>query len=369
MALRVPLAPLFRWVSALVAAGLAVADLLTADGPDRTRPIVIAHRGASGERPEHTLEAYRLAVDQGADFVEPDLVATRDSVLVCRHENEISGTTDVASRPEFAARRATKSIDGAVVTGWFTEDFTLAELKLLRARERLPHLRGTGFDGRLEIPTFEEVLALVASFNARKERRGRPVGVYPETKHPSYFQGLGIPLEKPLLEALHRHGLDHAGASVFVQSFEVSNLRALANETRVPLVQLADAEGGPWDSASGRSAPTYADMLRPEGLREIATYARGIGVNKSLVIPPDRGGRSASPTRLVRDAHAAGLLVHVWTLRAENAFLPEERHRGEEPSAHGDMAGEVRLFLETGVDGLFTDHPAIAVAARDAFAP
>jgi glycerophosphoryl diester phosphodiesterase len=331
-------------------------------------PLVIAHRGASGERPEHTIEAYRLAIAQGADFVEPDLVSTKDGVLVCRHENEISGTTDVASRPEFASRRATKTIDGASVTGWFTEDFTLAELKTLRARERLPELRGTVFDAQLEIPTFEEVLALAASANALPERHGRPVGVYPETKHPSYFEGLSLPLEKPLVEALRRHGLDRADAPVFIQSFEVGNLRRLAERTRAPLVQLIDATGRPWDFTYGHLGPTYADMLRPEGLRDIASYARGIGVHKSLVIPRDGAGRSLPPTSLVREAHAAGLLVHVWTLRAENSFLPAELRRGGEPSARGDMATEAALFLQAGVDGYFTDHPAAGVAARNAFA-
>jgi len=324
------------------------------DGRDG-RPSVIAHRGASGERPEHTLEAYRLAIEQGADFVEPDLVATKDGVLVCRHENEISGTTDVGGRPELASRRTTKTVDGAAVTGWFTEDFTLAELKTLRARERLPELRGTAFDGRFEVPTFEEVLDLVASANARPERRGRPVGVYPETKHPSYFEALGLPLEKPLLEALRRHGLDRADARVFIQSFEAGSLRRLAQITRVPLIQLIDVDGP-------------SDLVRPEGLRDIAAYARGIGVHKSLVLPRDGADRLRPPTSLVRDAHAAGLLVHVWTLRAENAFLPAELRRGTEPAARGDMAAEATLFLKAGVDGCFTDHPAIGVTAREAFA-
>jgi glycerophosphoryl diester phosphodiesterase len=333
------------------------------------RPIVIAHRGASGERPEHTLEAYRLGIEQGADFVEPDLVSTRDGVLVCRHENEISGTTDVASRPDLASRRLTKTIDGASVTGWFTEDLTLAELKTLRSRERLPRLRGTAFDGCFEIPTFEEVLALVAAVNARPERRGRPVGVYPETKHPSHFEALGLPLEKPLIEALRRHDLDRADAPVFIQSFETDNLRRLARTTRVPLIQLIDAEGRPWDLTHGGVARTYADMVRPEGLRDVARYARGVGVPKSLVIPRDGYGRSMPPTGLIRDAHAAGLLVHVWTLRAESEFLPAELRRGTEPSARGDMAGEATLFLNAGVDGYFTDHPAIAAAARDGFVP
>jgi glycerophosphoryl diester phosphodiesterase len=330
-------------------------------------PIVIAHRGASGERPEHTLEAYRLGIEQGADFVEPDLVATKDGVLVCRHENEISSTTDVASRTEFAARRTTKTIDGVATTGWFTEDFTLAELRTLRARERLPLLRGTAFDGRFAVPSFDELLALVAATNARPERRARPLGVYPETKHPSYFDGLGLALEPPLLQALRRHGLDRADAPVFIQSFEVGNLRRLATLTRVPLIQLIEPTGRPWDFTLGRFARSYADLVKPEGLREIAAYARGIGVHKNLVLPRDADERLLSPTTLVRDAHAAGLLVHVFTLRAENQFLPAELRRGPDLPVRGDLAGEAVLFLEAGVDGFFTDHPAIGVAARDSF--
>jgi glycerophosphoryl diester phosphodiesterase len=330
-------------------------------------PIVIAHRGASGERPEHTLEAYRLGIDEGADFVEPDLVATKDGVLVCRHENEISSTTDVASRAEFAARRTTKTIDGVATTGWFTEDFTLAELQTLRARERLPLLRGTAFDGRFAVPSFDELLALVAATNSRPERRARPLGVYPETKHPSYFDGLGLALEPPLLQALRRHGLDRADAPVFIQSFEVGNLRRLATLTRVPLIQLIEPTGRPWDFTLGRFARTYADLVKPEGLREIAAYARGIGVHKNLVLPRDAHERLLSPTTLVRDAHAAGLLVHVFTLRAENQFLPAELRRGPDLPARGDLAAEATLFLEAGVDGFFTDHPAIGVAARGSF--
>jgi glycerophosphoryl diester phosphodiesterase len=350
-------------VRSYAAAALAAAALAM-PGP---RPIVIAHRGASGERPEHTLESYQLAIDQGADFIEPDLVATKDGALVCRHENEVSGTTDVASRPEFASRRTTKTIDGVVVSGWFTEDFTLAELRTLRARERLPALRGTSFDGRFGVPTFDEVLALAAMANARPERRGRPVGVYPETKHPSYFEGLSLPLEAPLLEALRRQGLDRPDAPVFIQSFEVANLRRLATLTRVPLIQLVEPAGRPWDFTLGHVVRTYADLMQPEGLREIATYARGIGVHKDMVLPRDGAGRLQPPTSLVRDAHAAGLLVHVFTLRAENEFLPAELRRGLSPSARGDMAAEAALFLRAGVDGYFTDYPAIGVEAREAF--
>jgi glycerophosphoryl diester phosphodiesterase len=323
-------------------------------------PIVIAHRGASGERPEHTLASYRLAIEQGADFVEPDLVSTRDGVLVCRHENEIGSTTDVASRAEFAGRRTTKTVDGVPVSGWFSEDFTLAELKRLRARERLPELRGTALDGQFEVPTFDEVLALVAETNAR----GRRLGVYPETKHPSYFAGLGLALEPPLLLALRRHGLDRQDAPVFIQSFEVGNLRALAKQTRLPLVQLVEAQGDPWDLRGQRS---YAELLRPEGLREVAGYARAIGVAKALVLPRDPRERLLPATSLVADAHAAGLQVHVWTLRAENAFLPAELRCGERAGDRGDLLAEARLFLEAGVDGYFCDHPALGVAARDLF--
>jgi glycerophosphoryl diester phosphodiesterase len=349
----------------LVAAGLLTAWMSSPHGSGR--PIVIAHRGASGERPEHTLEAYRVAIEAGADFVEPDLVATRDGVLVCRHENEISDTTDVARRPEFASRRATKSVDGSAGTGWFTEDLTLAELKTLRARERLPELRGTAFDGRFEVPSFEELLALVGSANARPARKDRPVGVYPETKHSSYFASLGLPLEDRLLEALRRHGLDRAFAPVFIQSFEVQNLKRLATLTRVPLVQLIDSRGSPWDASVAGSKLRYADMTRPEGLREIATYARAIGPDKSLVLPRDAAGRLLPSTRLVGDAHAVGLLVHVYTLRAENPFLPLEFRRPGGAAVRGDLAAEAAAFLEAGVDGFFADQPELGVRARDAF--
>src|SRR5262245_51004304 len=241
-------------------------------------PIVIGHRGASGDRPEHTLESYRLAIEQGADFIEPDLVSTRDHVLVARHENEISGTTDVASHAEFASRKTTKTADGTSVTGWFTEDFTLAELKTLRARERLPELRGTDNDGKFQIPTFDEVLDLA-------KKAPRRVGVYPETKHPSYFDSIGLSLEEPLVKALEAHGLRGRDAPVFIQSFEVANLKDLAGRTKVRLVQLIDASRGPADFAAKGDRRTYADMVTPEGLRAIAAYAQAVGVNKNLVLP------------------------------------------------------------------------------------
>jgi glycerophosphoryl diester phosphodiesterase len=318
-------------------------------------PILIAHRGASGERPEHTLASYALAIEQGADFIEPDLVLTSDGVLVARHENEISETTDVATRPDFAARKATKIIDGRSVTGWFTEDFALAELKMLRARERLPQLRraNTRYDGQFDVPTFDEILALVAR---HAETRGRRIGLYPETKHPSYFASIGLPHEAPLLAALERHGYTEPGDPVFIQSFEVGNLRSLRAKTRLRLIQLIDAEGGPADVPGA----SYAEMIAPSGLRAIAGYADGIGPNKSLVIPRNLAGQLGRPTALVRHAHAAGLKVHPWTFRRENYFLPLARKSGLDPSAPGDLAGEIRAFLATGIDGYFSDNPADA---------
>lgn len=315
-------------------------------------PIIIAHRGASGYRPEHTLEAYALAIAQGADYIEPDLVATRDGALVARHENEIGGTTDVTAK--FPDRKAVKTIDGQRVEGWFTEDFTLEELRTLRARERLP-FRSTEFDGQFLIPTFDEVIAL-AQQAARDT--GRVIGVYPETKHPSYFRGIGLPLEEPLLDALRRHGWDHEDAPVFIQSFEVGNLRSLNRHTSVALIQLIAAEGAPWDFTLLGDPRSYADLVTPEGLDEVAGYVDGIGPDKQLILPVGLDGRVGEPTDLVSDAHAAGLLVHPWTFRSEDRFLPVD--------FHGAPAAEMARFLEIGVDGLFADFPDVAVAARDA---
>jgi glycerophosphoryl diester phosphodiesterase len=314
------------------------------------RPIVIAHRGASGELPEHTLAAYERAIDQGADFIEPDLVPTRDGHLVARHENEISGTTDVASRAEFAGRRTTKTIDGEAVTGWFTEDFTLAELRTLRARERLPQLRGTANDGRFPIPTFDEVIALA---------RARGVGIYPETKHPSYFAAIGLALEPRLVAALDAAGWRDASAPVFVQSFEVDNLKRLNAMTGVRLIQLIAADGAPADGAQ----PSYAAMLTPAGLAGIAAYADGIGPEKDLVIARGDNGALGAPTGLVAAAHAAGLLVHPWTFRAENHFLPEQLWTGQNRADHGRLDLEIRAFLDAGIDGLFSDFVGPAISA------
>ena len=299
---------------------------------ERLQPLVIAHRGASGHRPEHTLEAYELGTELGADFIEPDLVITRDGVLVARHENEISETTDVSDRPDFADRRTTKRIDGREVTGWFTEDFTLAEIKTLRARERLP-FRNHGFDGRFEIPTFEEVLDLAV-------RRG--VGVYPETKHPSYFRRIGLPLEEPLLAALEARGWTDRDAPVFIQSFETGNLRDLRKQTGVRLIQLLEAEG------HGHATS--------EDLSWITTYADGIGPDKRLIVPRGHDGRLLSPTSLVEDAHSAGLAVHPWTFRSDPQFLA--------PEYDGRPEREIEQFFALGVDGVFSDFPDIAVLAR-----
>ncbi|MEI4505602.1 glycerophosphodiester phosphodiesterase [Sphingopyxis sp. CCNWLW253] len=345
---------MIRSLAALLAFMLftgCTADVVTAQPTlDGQPPIVIAHRGASGERPEHTLAAYKLAIDLGADYIEPDLVLTKDGVLVARHENEISETTDVANHAEFAGRKATKTIDGQKVTGWFTEDFTLAELKTLRARERLPKLRSTEYDGQFEIPTFEEILALLAEAN--KDRK-KPVGVYPETKHPSYFVSIGLPHEAPLLAVLDRFGYRGRTAPVFIQSFEVGNLMDLRAKSDLPLIQLMDAEGGPAD----RPGTSYAAMTSPAGLKMIAAYADGIGPNKAMVIPRGALGRLGKPTDLVRDAHAAGLKVHPWTFRRENYFLPLGDKGGVNPAGHGDLAGEIAAYLKTGIDGLFSDNP------------
>lgn len=325
-------------------------------------PLLIAHRGASGSLPEHTLAGYSLAILQGADFIEPDLVATRDGVLVARHENEIGGTTDVAQHEEFAARRRQQRIDGVLVDGWFTEDFTLAELRRLRARERIAHLRpqNARHDGEFLIPTFQEILQLLTQVNAARRARGlSPVGVYPETKHPSHFASLGMPLEPPVLSALAAGANE---APVFIQSFEVANLQALRTQCAYPLVQLMAAEGGPWDRVAASQEISYRDMATPDGLREIARYAAAIGVQKELVMPPRADG-SLVPGALVRDAHAAGLAVHVWTFRAENHFLPAALRRGADPAAAGDLAAEIRAFADAGVDGLFCDQAGLAHAA------
>ena len=328
----------------------------TVPAPPPAPPIIIAHRGASAERPEHTLAAYERAIEQGADFIEPDLVPTKDHQLVARHENEISGTTDVAARPEYAARKATRTIDGESMTGWFTEDFTLAELKTLRARERLPMLRpaNAAFDGQFEIPTLGEIIALA---KAASTRTGRTIGIYPETKHPSYFRSIGLPVEPVLLAALKSAGWTTRESPVFIQSFEVDNLKALKGQTGVRLIQLMGATG---KSADGFD---YAALASAEGLKAIAAYAAGIGPERVMIIPRDADGRLGAPTSLVRDAHAVGLEVHPWTFRPENYFLPEGLKSSSDPRDPGDVDSEIRAFLATGIDGFFSDSTAAAVKA------
>ncbi len=360
------------------------ASTMTSINPS-PKPLVIAHRGASGYVPEHTLAAYAMAIAQGAEAIEPDLVSTKDGVLVARHENAIASlnpdgtlreaTTDVAERPEFASRKTTKLIDGVAITGWFTEDFTLAELKTLRAKERLPTIRPANmrFDHMFEIPTFEEVLRLAEQENARRaltagQQKGwRPLSVYPETKHPTFFRGIGLPLEETLVKTLDRYGYTKPDSAVFIQSFETANLKQLRGMTRVPIVQLLNTTGQPYDFTVSGDPRTYADLAKPEGLAEIATYANGIGANTALMIPLLADGRLGTPTTLVSDAHNAGLIVHGWTFRAENTFLPTDFDIGTDPAALGDLAGQIKAFLALGMDGFFTDHAFLGRQARDDF--
>ncbi|MFG0412468.1 glycerophosphodiester phosphodiesterase [Pseudomonas sp. zjy_8] len=328
------------------------------------KPLVIAHRGASGYVPEHTLAAYALAVLQGADYVEPDLVMTRDGQLVARHDNDLGLTTDVAQRPEFAARKRTQTVDGVSLEGWFSEDFTLAELKTLRAIERIPQVRpgNTRFDGQFEIPTLQEIIDLVKSLQLSQQR---VIGLYPETKHPTHFQQLGLAMEKPLLAVLKRNGYASAKAPVYIQSFEVENLKTLSRMTSIRLIQLLWTDGQPYDQQALGTDLSYAQMITPKGLKAIARYASGIGPEKGMIIPRDAAGNLTTPTSLVSDAHAARLKVHPYTFRAENAFLPAELRNGSDPTARGDIDAELRTFLAAGIDGLFIDQPDIAVRLRE----
>ena len=337
-----------RTLAALAAAAVSAPRARAA----ARRPIVIAHRGASGERPEHTLMAYRQAILEGCDFIEPDLVATKDGHLVVRHENEIGGTTDVARRPEFAARKTEKVIDGEKITGWFTEDFTLAELKTLRARERLPALRpaSAAFDGQEPIVTYQEVVDLA---KAESRRTGRTIGTYPEMKHPSYFASIGLPLEQRLADALKANDLDSPTAPVFVQCFEVEPLKTFRRFSRAPRVMLVS------------QGPAPVDVTTTAGIKAIAAFAEGLGPEWPLIVPT-AGGVLGAPTALVADAHAAGLQVHPWTVRAENAFLPKSLQRDGGPAAHGDVGKVYEALWAAGVDGLFSDFPGLAAASRTA---
>lgn len=375
-------------LAAATAAAMVSAGSHTSYAREDRQPLVIGHRGASAYLPEHTLEAYQLAISQGADYIEPDLVSTRDGVLIARHEVNITETTNVADHPEFAGRHTTKTIDGNVETAWFADDFTLAEMRTLRARQRLA-FRPQYFNGLYGIPTFDEVVALAK--RARTET-GRVIGVYPETKHPTYHQGVGLALEGRLLSVLARHGWDRARAPVFIQSFEVSNLRALNTMTPVRLVQLIDANDvrldgsidsdgyGPYDLKISGDSRTYADLVTPAGLAEIATYADGVGPWKRYIVGAagvdadhdgmaddvngdgavnDADRTAVAPTELVEDAHAVGLFVHTWTFRNETRYLVSD---------YGDNPVEEYLqFYCLGLDGLFSDFPDTAVTSRALF--
>jgi glycerophosphoryl diester phosphodiesterase len=325
------------------------------------RPIVIGHRGASAYRPEHTIGSYTLAIEMGADYIEPDLVFTKDGKLVARHEPDIGGTTDVADHPEFANRRHSETIDGVDFPNtWFTFDFTLAELKTLRAKERLPGIRpaNTALDGIFEVPTFQEVIDLAKQHG---------VGIYPETKHPTFFESKGFRFDEPLLDTLRANGLNRPNAKVFIQSFEVGNLRRLNQKTRLPLVQLIDATGGPADLFP---AVTYDQMVTPAGLAEVATYADGIGPEKRRIVAGNvAGGALGEPTTLVRDAHRTGLVLHPFTFRPENNFLAADFRAGNAASpeflrARGNQPAELALYYRLGVDGVFADNADTAVAVR-----
>ncbi|CAM5573792.1 glycerophosphoryl diester phosphodiesterase [Streptomyces spiroverticillatus] len=326
-------------------------------------PTVVAHRGASGYRPEHTLGSYQLALDMGAHVIEQDLVPTKDGHLVCRHENDITGTTDVADHPEFTARKTTKTVDGVKLTGWFTEDFTLAELKTLRAKERIPAVRqrNTIYDGRWQIPTFEEVLRW-----AEKEgrKRDRPVWLHVETKHPTYFRGLGLGLEEPLARLLRKYGRHTTNSPTFLQSFEPSSMQRMAKLVSGPrVVLLGAATDRPWDFVQSGDPRTVADLVKPEGLKWISSYAQGIGPTLDLVIPRDASGKLGKPTTLVRDAHARGLVLHPYTARNENAFLPADFRKGTDQTAYGDVFAAFRTYFATGIDGIFSDNPDTALLA------
>lgn len=313
-------------------------------------PLVIGHRGASGILPEHTLEAYQAALEQGADYFEPDVVSTRDGVLIARHENEIGTTTDVAQK--FPERKRTRVVDGQSMTGWFTEDFTLAEIKQLRAVQRLP-FRDQQYNGQFQIPTLAEILV----FREQQSKRlARPVGIYIETKHPSYFRGIGLPLEEKLLQHLNRHGLMDADDPVFIQSFEVSNLQWLNRRTEVPLIQLIESSGSPADQQT--TGLSYARMMTPQGLAQIATYADGIGPDKRLILPL-KDDILQPATALIEQAHAVGLKVHPWTFRSDASYLA--------PAYQGDPGAEYLQFMALGVDGVFSDFAAHAQAARQQF--
>jgi glycerophosphoryl diester phosphodiesterase len=318
------------------------------------QPLVIGHRGASGYRPEHTLASYELAIQMGADYIEPDIVSTKDGVLIARHENDISETTNVGNVREFANRKTTKKIDGREVNGWFTEDFTLAEIKTLRAKERLP-FRNHSYDSQFEIPTLQEVIDLAKQ---KSTQTGRIIGIYPETKYPTYFKSIHLSLEEPLVAILEANGYTNSDAPVFIQSFEVENLKQLNKITDLPLVQLLDeADKQPYDFVMKGDSRTYADLTSPKELAKIAEYAEALGPYKRLIIPVSEDKRLKPATSLINDAHAVGLKVHTWTFRKEDQYLA--------PDYNGNPQAEYEQFFKLGIDGVFSDFPDIAVTVRN----
>ncbi len=322
---------------------------------DRNKlPLIIGHRGASGYRPEHTLASYELAIQMGADYIEPDVVSTKDGILIARHENDITQTTNVSEKPEFDSHKTTKKIDGKDVTGWFTEDFTLEEIKTLRAKERLP-FRNRSYDGQFEIPTFQEVIDLA---KRKTSKTGRTIGIYPETKHPTYFKSINLALEEPLVSLLNKNGYTKRNAPVFIQSFEVENLQQLNKMTDLQLVQLLDeAEMQPYDFVVKGDSRTYADLTAPQELAKIAEYADGLGPYKRLILPVGEDKRLKSATSLIEDAHAVGLKVHTWTFRKEEQYLA--------PDYNKNSQAEYEQFFKLGIDGVFSDFPDIAVDVRN----
>lgn len=329
---------------------LFLTSIMGVNAHAETSPLVIGHRGACGYRPEHTLASYELAIKMGADYIEPDLVMTKDGVLMARHENEISGTTDAAQK--FPDRKKTKKIDGNEITGWFIEDFTLKEMKTLRAKERLA-FRDHSFDGKYEIPTLKEILKFV-------KKQKRPVGVYIETKHPTYFQSINLPLEEALVKELTAQGLNKKGAKVFIQSFELTNLKKLKTLTDLPLIYLLDdPEIVPFDNVVAGDKRTYKDMLTHDSLKEISSTAYGIGPYKRYIVPEVEKGVAGAPTNLIAEAHSLGLKVHPYTFRSEDQYLLKDYNQ--------DPQREYLQFFELGVDGLFSDFPDQAVRARNTF--
>ncbi len=362
-----PRAGLLLAATALLLLSIAGAATARHGDGDMRRPTIYGHRGAAGYRPEHTLASYRVGARLGADYIEPDLVSTKDHVLVARHEPAIGATTDVADHPEFADRRTTKVIDGVTYANdWFTQDFTLAELKTLRAKERLPDLRqrNTIYNGRYTIPTFQEVIDLRDQLSRELHRR---IGLIPELKHSTYFRSIGLPLEHEFVRILRRNHIADRRGKVSVQSFEIGNLKKLNRLLPgVPLVQLFDArDKRPGDVLAAEGSTTYGEMATPAGLRTVARYADVASPSKDYIVPRDATGRSLAPTTFVDDAHSAGLDVVAYTFRNENAFLPLELRSSADPAAYGNALAEYERFFALGVDGVFSDNADTAKAARD----